>query len=81
MCFILFILLSYLIFDFVCLKLSLTTKQRFKAEVHFYQKSKGRKGKEETRTQVQRSGFRDSGKVKQLRQIGAEMVQYSKATT
>jgi len=33
-----------------------------------------------TRTQVQRSGFRDSARVKRLRQIGADMVQDSKAT-
>ena len=32
-------------------------------------------------TQVQRSGFRDSARVKQLRQSGAEMVQDSKVTT
>jgi len=50
-------------------------------EVRFYQKSKGRRGKGKTQTQVQRSGFRDSAKMKRLRQIGAEMVQDSKATT
>jgi len=49
-------------------------KQGLKAEVHFYQKSKGRRGKGQTYTQVQRSDFRDSAKMKSLRQIGAEMV-------
>ena len=44
------------------------------AEVHFYQKSKGKRGKVKTHTQVQISDFRDSAKMKQLRQIGAEMV-------
>ena len=44
-------------------------------------KVKGRRGKGKTHTQVQRSDFCDSGKVKQLRQIGAEMVEDSKATT
>ena len=46
--------------------------QGLKAEVHFYQKRKNRRGK--GNTQVQRSDFRDSAKVKRLRQIGAEMV-------
>jgi len=45
-----------------------------KAKVHFYQKSKGRREKGKKHTQVQRSDFRDSAKVKQLRQIKAEMV-------
>ena len=46
------------------------------AEVHFYpsQESKGKRGKGKTHTQVQRSDFRYSAKVKRLRQIGAEMV-------
>ena len=35
----------------------------------------------EKHTQVQGSGFHNSAKVKRLRQIGAEMVQGSKATT
>jgi len=56
-------------------------QQELKAEVHFYQKSKDRREKGKTHAQVQRSDFRDSAKVKQLRQIGAEMVQDSKATT
>jgi len=37
-------------------------------------KGKGRRGKGKTHTQVQGSDFRDSAKVKRLRQIGAEMV-------
>jgi len=44
------------------------------AEVQFYQESKGKRGKGKTHTQVQRSDFRYSAKVKRLRQIGAEMV-------
>jgi len=48
----------------------------------YYQKSKGRREKDETHGQVQRSDFRDSAKVKRLRQLAAEMVQArdSKAT-
>jgi len=42
--------------------------------VHFYQKSKDRRGKGKTHTKVQRSDFRDSAKVNRLRQIGGEMV-------
>jgi len=42
---------------------------------------KGRRGKSKIHTQVQRSGFRDSVRVKRLRQIIAEMVQDSKATS
>jgi len=54
----------------------MTTKLQtgIKAEVHFYQKSKDREGKGKTHTQVQRSDFRDSAKVKRVRQIGKEMV-------
>ena len=37
-------------------------------------KVKGRRGKGKIHTQVQRSDFSDSAKVKRLRQIGAEMV-------
>ena len=37
-------------------------------------KAKAEEEKLETHTQVQRSDFRDSAKVKRLRQIGAEMV-------
>jgi len=59
----------------------ITIKLQTGTEVRFYQKSKGRRGKGKTQTQVQRSGFRDSAKMKRLRQIGAEMVQDSKATT
>jgi len=44
-------------------------------------KAKAKEEKVKTHTQVQKLGFRDSAKVKQLRQIGAEMVQDSKATT
>jgi len=50
-------------------------------------KAKAEEEKVKTHTQVQRSGFRDSARVKQnhdgtqLRQIGVEMVQNSKATT
>jgi len=43
--------------------------------------AKAEEEKVKTRTQVQRSGFRDSARVKRLRQIGAGMVQDSKATT
>jgi len=43
-------------------------------------KAKAEEEKVKARTQVQRSDFRDSAKVKQLRQIGAEMVQDLKAT-
>ena len=37
-------------------------------------KAKAEEEKVKTQTQVQRSDFRDSAKVKRLRQIGAEMV-------
>jgi len=37
-------------------------------------KAKAEEEKVKTHTQVQRSDFRDSAKVKRLRQIGAEMV-------
>jgi len=43
-------------------------------------KAKAEEAKVKTHTQVQRLDFRDSAKVKRLRQIGAEMVQDSKAT-
>jgi len=43
-------------------------------------KAKAEEEKVKTHTQLQRSGFHDSAKVKRLRQIGAEMVQDSKAT-
>ena len=36
-------------------------------------KAKAKEGNVRTHTQVQRSDFRDSAKVKRLRQIGAEM--------
>ena len=44
----------------------ITTKLQkgLKAEVHFYQKSKDRRGKGKTHTQVQRLDFPDSAKVK-----------------
>jgi len=41
-------------------------------------KAKAKEEKVQTHTQVQRSDFRDSAKVKRLKQIGAEMVQDSK---
>jgi len=44
-------------------------------------KVKAERKKVKTHTQVQRSDFRDSEKVKRLRQIGAEIVQVSEATT
>jgi len=44
-------------------------------------KAKAEEEKVKTHTQVHRSDFRDTAKVKQLRQIAAEMVQDSKATT
>jgi len=44
-------------------------------------KAKAEEEKVKTHTQVQKLGFCDSAKVKRLRQIGAEMVQDSKATT
>jgi len=44
-------------------------------------KSKAEEEKVKTHIQVQRSDFRDSAKVKRLRQFGAEMVSDSKATT
>jgi len=63
-------------------------KQGLKAEVYFYQKSKDKKKEiKNTHTQVHRSGFRESARVKWshdgtwLRQVGAERVQDSKATT
>jgi len=40
----------------------------------FIRKAKADEKKVKTYTQVQRSDFRDSAKVKRLRQIGAEMV-------
>ena len=40
----------------------------------FIRKAKAEEEKVETHTQVQRLDFRDAAKVKQLRQIGAEMV-------
>ena len=46
----------------------------------FLSESKGRRQKGKTHIQVQRLRFHDSARVKQLRQIGAEMVQDSKAT-
>ena len=44
-------------------------------------KAKAEEEKVNTHTQAQRSDFRNSAKLKQLRQIGAEMVQDSKVTT
>jgi len=44
-------------------------------------KAKAEEKKVQTHTQVQGSDFHDSAKLKRLRQIGAEMVQDSKATT
>jgi len=43
-------------------------------------KLKAEEEKVKVRTQVQRSDFRDSAKVEQLRQIGAEMFRDSKVT-
>jgi len=45
----------------------------------FIRKAKAEEKKVKAHTQVQRLGFRDSAKVKQLRQIGEKMVQDSKA--
>jgi len=44
-------------------------------------KARAEEEKVNTHKQVQRLGFRDSARVKQLRQIEADMVQDSKATT
>jgi len=44
-------------------------------------KAKTEEEKVKTHAQVQTSDFRDSAKEKQLKEIGAEMVQDSKATT
>ena len=44
-------------------------------------KAKAEEEKVKTHIRVQRSGFHDSAKVERLRQIAAEMVQDSKATT
>ena len=44
-------------------------------------KAKAEEKKVKTHTQVQRSGFHDSTRIKRLSQIGAEMVKDSKATT
>jgi len=44
-------------------------------------KAKAEEERAKKYTQIQKSDFRDSGKVKRLRQIVAEMVQDSKATT
>jgi len=40
----------------------------------YFRKVKAEEQKVKTHTQVQRSDFRDSAKVKRLKQIGAEMV-------
>jgi len=45
----------------------------------FIRQAKAEEKKAMTQTQVKRSNFRDAAKVKRLRQIGAEIVQDSKA--
>jgi len=52
----------------------------FKLKLISIRKAKAEEEAVKTYTQVQRSGFCDSAKVKELRQIGAEMVQDSKVT-
>jgi len=49
-------------------------KRDLKLKFIFIRKAKAEEDKVETHTQVQRLNIRDAAKVKQLRQIGAEMV-------
>jgi len=58
-----------------------TGTSKLKLKSIFIRKAKAEEERLKLHTQVQRSGFRDSAKVKRLRQIGAEIVQDSKATT
>jgi len=52
----------------------ITTKKDLKPRCVSMKKAKAEEEKVKTHTQVQRSDFRDSAKVKRFRQIGAEMV-------
>jgi len=61
----------------------ITTKLNRDLKLKFIsiRKAKAAEIKVKTHTLAQRSDFRDLANVKRLRQIGAEMVQDSKATT
>ena len=50
-------------------------------KLKFISVRKAKAEEEKVNTHTHRSGFRDSARVKRLRQIGMEMVQDSRATT